>query len=374
MDSLLYRRVLLEASLPPTAPSSPSAPASDYLETPLKYEALCGTVSPPPGNPPCAPPPPNAPPPTNALPPAGAAGMADMNIGAIASAMSADEDNMRNALNSKLADAAGESMGCRVDDLLGSSMPTFLSAWASLLTVLFIQSLDNFAKAEAKLRKMLFDYLEKQRWYQKVMKWYARYKNAKAKMTAAKAKAKRISSKINETQDRLEKADGTFTEVQNFVDEEEDIIGRVQREAEEKARAEAEEAKARVKAEVETAREKAEVVRGAVEEPTDKDISKLKEKVKAYALKKLASAKATATAFKVVNLTITIVTFILAVWTASSWKVCGHKTRCEDRFLVFAKCVSCFPLLLISLVRCPVRCLTLLACCSPESARPIRNC
>ena len=74
---------------------------------------------------------------------------------------------------------------------------------------------------------------------------------------------KRISSKINETQDRLEKADGTFTEVQNFVDEEEDIIGRVQREAEEKARAEAEEAKARVKAEVETAREKAEVVRGA---------------------------------------------------------------------------------------------------------------
>ena len=93
---------------------------------------------------------------------------------------------MRNALNSKLADAAGESMGCRVDDLLGSSMPTFLSAWASLLTVLFIQSLDNFAKAEAKLRKMLFDYLEKQRWYQKVMKWYARYKNAKAKMTAAK--------------------------------------------------------------------------------------------------------------------------------------------------------------------------------------------
>ena len=72
------------------------------------------------------------------------------------------------------------------------------------------------------------------------------------------------------------------------------------------------------------------------EEPTDKDISK-QEKVKAYALKKLASAKAHSDRF-VVNLTITIVTLDRSTPAAY--------TKNALRRHVFAKCVSCFPLLL----------------------------
>jgi hypothetical protein len=222
----------------------------------------------------------------------------NININDLISSAEESKQKIFDALNSKLAEAAGESMGCRVDDLLGSTMPTFLSAWVSLLTVLFIQSLDNFAKAYVKLQKMLFDYLERKG----LLKWYHRYTAARARVAAARAKVKSIKNKVDDTQNKLENGSATLTSVQDFVDEDEDIISRVKAKATE-----------RVDEEKDKALEATDI--------TDEDISKLKERLKAKAMKQLATAKATATAFKVTNLTITIVTFILAVWTASSWKV-----------------------------------------------------
>ena len=56
------------------------------------------------------------------------------------------------AQNAVIAASSKTSVGCRVDELIGSTLPTCISAWSSILAVLLIQSIPNLVRL---LKKMI---------------------------------------------------------------------------------------------------------------------------------------------------------------------------------------------------------------------------
>ena len=224
------------------------------------------------------------------------------HIGELLQASFDAQDASDKLMADALAGAASVSEGCRVDKLIGSSLPTFLATWASILMVLFIQSIDNFTKAYFKLQKVAIKlhkaFLEELRkrgllkHYDRAMAIRAKYKAMKAKAAAMKAKAEAAKAKVDETQAQLERAEAQLTQVEEFGKEGD---GNIIENAADRAKEEVQERISEAREEIEEAMD-----------VTEADIAAMKEKLKKKALKKLKTAKATATTFKVVNLTISI--------------------------------------------------------------------
>ena len=256
-----------------------------YVNTTVGYDELC-LIAPPPAPPPCPP----STPPTSA-------GLLTAALTQVLDGGTVQTAELMANLRSQLKDAARRSTGCRVDALLGRAMPTFLAAWIAILQVLFIQSIDNIAKLQLKLWNLFIRLLEKYG----LLVWYRRYQKARAKVKAAK-------NKVNKTQAQLEAAEKQASASQEAVEDPgAAVVDRVHDEVDEK---------------IEEVREQVDEKIEAIMQP---DLDKLKEEAKRRALKKLATAKETATAFKVINLTVTIVTFLLAVVSTSSWTVNGSR-------------------------------------------------
>ena len=286
-----------------------------YVNTTVGYDELC-LIAPPPAPPPCPPSPPPA-----------SAGMLTAALTQSFDMGTVQTAELMANLRLQLKDAARRSTGCRVDALLGRTMPTFLAAWIAILQVLFIQSIDNIAKLQLKLWNLFIRLLEKYG----LLVWYRRYQKARAKVAEAKAKVKAAKDKVNKTQAQLEAAEKQASAVQEAVEDPGAAVDRVHEKMDKK---------------VEEVREQVDEKLEAITQP---DLDKLKEEAKRRALKKLATAKETATAFKVINLTVTIVTFLLAVLSTSSWTVNGSRPiqalYLPRRRSAFGRCMLTFAIL-----------------------------
>lgn len=296
------RRALAPSSSDPFDGANVSATTTGYNE-------LCNPPGPPPEPPPCPMSPPGSPPGSPSPPPSPGAdpspggggggsgmGMVGNLMTSIAETIDSDlsaMDSANEAMNTALAGSAAKIIGCRIDDLIGSSLPTFLSAWSSILVVLFIQSLDNYAKFILKVRKAFFRFLKRRG----LMKHYERYQVARERVAKARAKASALKRRADKTEKQLEDANAKFDEVSEFVDNNEEKLQVAREDMMQQAEAGMDDAL----------------------EVTQEELLDIRNRLKKRALKRLATAKATATAFKVVNLTITILTFLSAVLAAASW-------------------------------------------------------
>jgi hypothetical protein len=140
--------------------------------------------------------PPPSPPPMPPCPTSTGVAVLDLRAQAIQlmEASEAEKDrSVEAAQEAAIKAQAKTSVGCRVDGLIGSSLPTCVSAWASILMVLVIQSVPNVIRLLKKLMMRAFKpILDK-----KARKAAEKAEKEKGDQgTKAKAKEKRKSAKV----------------------------------------------------------------------------------------------------------------------------------------------------------------------------------